>query len=75
MYIEGDRSDYIMMLKAVAGGCNTKEELYERRSVYINYLTDAVRCGHLTREEAVYFCTPKSLELIKHYNRVGKRIR
>lgn len=75
MFIEGDRADYIMMLKAVASGCNTKEELNERRSIYINYLTDAIRAGHLTRSEAIYFCTTKALDLIKHYNRVGKRIK
>jgi len=75
MYLEDDRSNYIMMLKAVANGCDTKEDLSERRSVYINYLTDAVRWGHLTRKEAVYTCTAKALELISHYNRVGKKIK
>lgn len=75
MFIEGDKSDYIMMLKAVANGCNTKEELNERRSIYINYLTDAIRWGHLSRNDAVYSCTPKALDWIKHYNRVGKKIK
>ena len=75
MSMEMDRANYIMMLKAVASGCDTQEDLNERRSVYVGYLPDAVRWGHLTRNEAVYRCTPKALELISHYNRVGKKIK
>lgn len=74
MFEKGNHSDYIMMLKAISGGCNTKQELKDRRSLYINYLTDAIRRGHLTLDYDLYTCTPKALELIKHYNRVGKKI-
>ena len=75
MYAGGDRADYIMMLKAMAGECNTKELLFERRSVYVNYLTYAVKRGDLTRDYNFYKCTPKALEMISHYNRVGKKIK
>jgi hypothetical protein len=75
MPYEWDKADYIMMLKAVASGCDTKEDLEERRAIYVSYLTDAVRCGDLIRHEAVYTCTKKALEFISHYNRVGKRIK
>lgn len=75
MYFDADKSNYIMMLKAVANGCATADDLRERGSVYITYLTDAVRNGDLIRKEGIYTCTPKALEFIKHYNRLGKRIK
>ena len=69
-----------MMLKAVANGCATADDLRERGSVYITYLTDAVRNGDLIRKEGEHrfpeyqeWCEVNYPNFVKKLNNGGEK--